>query len=260
MSGNWFARNRAYLVRDLVRDYCLVYQTLARQRERFARDVSVSFAAMRELLGSESQKGVFWRLKDNTHHFFRHGLFHADMLETPPSPADGPDSAAGLLLDWCVGHAFHECWKLMEDAYQHSHYACYLAQLVDGSPDPTLAEPLERIVGQTTESMQRELGRIFHVLDHGRLLLTRFLATESENGHLARFLVREEALVREVFANDYAALLDSVCDGQLGHLHVLAAQDLARVGRQREAVTLLREAGAVLDDAGRELLRSLSSA
>ena len=258
-SKNWFVGKRAFFVRDLARDFCLVYRGLASQRERFARDATLSFAGLRDLLGSERQKGVFWRLKDNTHLFFRHGLHHADMLEAPPLASTGDDAtAAGLLLDWCVGHAFHECWKLMEDAYQRSHYGCYLQQLMAAMDESDLAEPLTRIAGQTIESSRREIERIFHVLDHGRTLLARFLAHEADNGHLARFFVCEEGLVREVFGEDYPTLLQGLY-GIPGRVYALAARDLAGVGKRQEAASMLRLAEPHLDAAGRALLLELAA-
>ena len=261
ISQNWFVGKRAGLVRDVLRDYCLVYRGLSQQRERFARDRTLSFATLRDLLGSEQQKGVFWRLKDNTHLFFRHGLFHADMLEAPlpDITAEGDGSGpAGLLLDWCVGHAFHECWKLMEDAYQRSHYGCYLQQLMAAMDETDLAEPLTRIAGQTIESSRREIERIFHVLDHGRTLLARFLAHEADNGHLARFFVCEEGLVREVFGEDYPTLLQGLY-GIPGRVYALAARDLAGVGKRQEAASMLRLAEPHLDAAGRALLLELAA-
>ena len=255
----WFAGKRAFLVRDMVRDYCLVYQGLASQRARFAGDTTLSFASLRDLLGSERQKGVFWRLKDNTHLFFRHGLFHADMLEAPLPQAGADDAeSCGLLLDWCVGHAFHECRKLMEDAYQRSHYGCYLTQLVAATADPALTEPLTSIAGQTIESSRRELERIIHVLDHGLTLLARFLAGEADNGHLARFFACEEDLAREVFGRDFDALLTDLYGAPV-RVYALAASDLAGVGRHREATALLRRVEPLLDAHGTALLAKLSS-
>ena len=255
----WFAGKRAFLVRDMVRDYCLVYKGLASQRARFAGDCTLSFATLRDLLGSERQKGVFWRLKDNTHLFFRHGLHHADMQEAPLPQAGGDDAeSSGLLLDWCVGHAFHECWKLMEDAYQRSHYGCYLTQLVAATAEPALTEPLTRIAGQTIESSRRELERIFHVLDHGLTLLARFLAGEAGNGHLARFFACEEDLAREVFGPAFDALLTNLYGAPI-RVYALAASDLAGVGRHREATALLRRVEPLLDAGGTALLAELSS-
>lgn len=254
-NSSWFAGKRASLVRDLARDYCLVYRGLAAQRGRFEGDTTLSFATLRDLLGSERQKGVFWRLKDNTHLFFRKGLFHADMLAAPLAS----DDHAGLLLDWCVGHAFHECWKLMEDAYQRSHYGCYLTQLVTATDDPALTAPLQAIAGQTVESSRRELKRIFHVLDHGRSLLTTFLAREGGNGQLARFLVREQDLVRDVFGPAHDTLLRAIY-GDPQRVYALAARHLMSVGKDNEAAALLRQAEPHLEDEGRALLASLSAA
>lgn len=258
-NSTWFAGKRASLVRDLARDFCLVYRGLAAQRARFAGDTTLSFASLRDLLGSERQKGVFWRLKDNTHLFFRKGIYHANMLAAPPAADAATADHVGLLLDWCVGHAFHECWKLMEDAYQRSHYGCYLTQLVVAADDAALTAPLQAIAGQTVESSRRELERIFHVLDHGRALLTTFLAREGENGQLARFFVSEQNLVRDVFGPAHDTLLRAVY-GDPQRVYALAARHLMSVGKHTEAAALLRQAEPHLEAEGRALLDTLTTA
>ena len=147
----------------------------------------------------------------------------------------------------------------MEDAYQRSHYGCYLTQLVAATDDAALAAPLQAIAGQTLESSRRELERIFHVLDHGRSLLTTFLAREGGNGQLARFLVREQDLVRDVFGPACDTLLRAVY-GDPQRVYGLAAQHLMGVGKDNEAAALLRQAEPHLEAEGRALLDTLTQA
>ena len=124
MNGRWSPERKAFLVRDLVRDYCQVYEGLEEQRRRFDHEGAVSYSSIRDLLGEAMRKGVFWRLKDTAHHLFRNS-----QSQTPDKDAillwqySGSRHPDGLvsqqpveaLIDWCVGYAFHECAKLRED-------------------------------------------------------------------------------------------------------------------------------------------------
>ncbi len=274
MSGRWLPANRAFFVRDLVRDYCMVFRLLSDQKRRFERDGAVSYSALRDLLGEAMRKGVFWRLKDTAHHLFRNTARPASATlrgrgDALRQCADGrhTDGAAAqspveALIDWCVGYAFHECAKLREDAFQGQHYANRLSQL-RRHPALTgeLYDPLGALAAQTAESSARELERILHVLSHGLFLLTRYLTAEGKNGRLARWLACEEALAREVFGRYYPDLLTALYDGEPARLYALAARDLLESGRHEPALVLLRRTRQrnLLNAEGLELLHRLEA-
>ena len=173
MNGRWSPERKAFLVRDLVRDYCQVYEGLEEQRRRFDHEGAVSYSSIRDLLGEAMRKGVFWRLKDTAHHLFRNS-----QSQTPDKDAillwqySGSRHPDGLvsqqpveaLIDWCVGYAFHECAKLREDAFQRQHYANRLAQL--GRHQGVTAElydPLRQLGEQTAESSARACAAAWSV-------------------------------------------------------------------------------------------------
>lgn len=305
MSGRWLLANRVFFVRDLVRDYCLVFQQVAAQKRRFERDGAVSYSALRDLLGEAMRKGVFWRLKDTAHHLFRtpvesesgtagcfgltsdagsglnaglnaglasaqaHELGHEEaVMLWQYAGSVHPDGMSvqrpvEALIDWCVGYAFHECAKLKEDAFQGRHYATRLAQLSRlNSVTGELYDPLDRLTAQTAESSSRELSRILHVLSHGLFLLTHYLAAESENTRLARWLAIEENLAREVFGELYPALLTALYGDAPQRLYVLAAQDFLEAGRREPARVLLARARSegLSQHEAEALLRQIPSA
>ncbi|SDF94057.1 hypothetical protein [Desulfovibrio legallii] len=283
MNERWLVANRDFLVRDLVRDYCTVYNLLADQRRRFEADGAVSYSALRDLLGEAMRKGVFWRLKDTAHHLFRNSLHAEDMAEAdvPPLPLPAPQNAPAdaladaapsdaddpraleALIDWCVGYAFHECAKLKEDAFQGQHYANRLVQIARNmAVSAATYNPLRGLGGQTAESSSRELARIMHVLSHGLRLLARYLAAERCNTRLARWLASEEDLAAQAFGQSYALLLDSLCQGNRERLYLLAAQDFLEAGRRAPALALLARASADgrLGPEGQALLQRLHQA
>ncbi len=85
-------------MRDLVRDYCTVFQALSAQRQRFEQAGAVSYSALRDLLGEAMRKGVFWRLKDTSHLLFRNAPAHSDV-----APGDTP----GPVCPSCDGKTQH---------------------------------------------------------------------------------------------------------------------------------------------------------
>lgn len=296
MNGRWLLANRDTLIRDLVRDFCLVHRSLMEQRRRFAADGAFSYSALRDLLGESMRKGVFWRLKDTAHHIFRNRM---DAVDAPqpgersgdpaqerraPASGDGAEqahlsrlrrrahqilpggvgelTALEALMDWCIGYAFHECAKLREDAFQRQHYASRLVQISRcAAVTEDMAAPLQTLRRQTEESSSRELTRILHVLGHGLRLLARYLALERDNTRLARWLACETDLARQAFGPSFDILLAGVCGGDSERLHLMAARDFLDAGRRRPAADLLARArrDGLLGPAGLELLRALRS-
>ena len=282
-------------MRDLVRDYCTVFQALSAQRQRFEQAGAVSYSALRDLLGEAMRKGVFWGLKDTAHHLFRNSPGIEAMapggmppleLPLPEEPADENGNAAEMaqitalrrhadsvlpggaqaqkafetLIDWCIGYAFHECAKLKEDAFQGQHYANRLIQ-ISRIPAVTadMYNPLRGLGGQTSESSSRELSRILHVLAHGLRLLASYLAVERHNAHLARWLASEEDLARRIFGQSYDHLLASLYGNDRERLYLMAAKDFLHAGRREPARALLSKAhqGGSLGQEGLALLQEL---
>ena len=270
MSGRWLLAQRPFMVRDLVRDYCTVFRLLSEQRTRFAMDGTVSYSALRDLLGAPLQKGVFWRLKDTAHHLFRNAPGTGSPREenimlwqyaaSPLPEGMSVQNPVEALIDWCVGYAFHECSKLKEDAFQRQHYAGRLAQLGrHAAVAEELYAPLAALGQQTAESLDRELERIMHVLSHGLTLMIRYLTHEGDNCHLARWLACEEALARSVFGPLFPVVLEALYPGRPQRLYTLAAEGLMSSGRSGGALALLQQAEerSLLDAEGKHLLQQL---
>ena len=248
MSALWLESNKCVFVRDLLRDFCEVYAALAEQNTRFALSGTISHAVLRDLLGREMRKGVFWRLKDTAHHLFRvkdpvYGASlgdDTDLLDASASAPQDTADAAESMLDWCIGYAFHECVKLKEDAFQRQHYANRLTQMRGQMREyESLLDKLAPLTDQTRESIGREMARILHVLDVARELLIHYLRTHGDNGYVARFLVAEESLVRTAFGEDYAALLKALYAERPDDRCLLAARSCLEAGRPRQALFAL---------------------
>ncbi|MCL1985775.1 MAG: hypothetical protein FWG59_04930 [Betaproteobacteria bacterium] len=221
----WISGDKAILLRDFLRDYCQVFAVLEEQLRRFTLSGTLSYAVLRDLVGSEEQNGLFWLLKDSAHHLFR----------------SDEENMAGMLLDWAVGYAFHECVKLMEDAFQYQHYRNRFLEFKEraAAQEGRTVEQLFPLLMQTHESAWRELTRIVHTLSQCRELLVHYLPPYGSAGQLARLLLEREELVRHVFGAAYVQLLEALYGQERGRMLLLAAKDFLDGGRPQAACDVL---------------------
>ncbi len=251
MIGMWRTRNAEVLPRDLLRDFCVVHGILQEQAQRFAHSQTISYAVLRELLGEAVSKGVFWRLKDTTHHLFRKSRegkrsFEGYGMHEDFSIPQGEEHSAKVLeslVDWCIGYAFHESCKLREDAFQLQHYSNRLLQLEKRACEYTnVIEALTPFTAQTKQSIEREMQRILGVLEQARTLLLTFYASQGQNGHVARFMASEQHLVQQCFGQSYAVLMQALYGGDNAQMYVLAAKACVDGGHRQEAKVFVAQA------------------
>ena len=224
-------KDRPVLLRDFLRDYCLVYSVLEEQSRRFALSGTLSYAVLRELVGDDRRNGLFWLLKDRAHHLFR----------------GDEENMAGILLDWAVGYAFHECVKLMEDAFQHQHYRNRFLEFKEraAAREKRAVEQLFPLLAQTRESAGGELARIIHALSQCRELLAHYLAPYGSASQLARLLLEREDLIRQAFGDLYPYLLEALYGKELERMPLLAARDFLDGGRPQQALDALDKLTAI---------------
>ncbi|GAB6177036.1 tetratricopeptide repeat protein [Desulfobaculum senezii] len=237
MSKTWIRTKRPEFVRDVVRDFCLVHRELEKEFRHYDKTGHVDFSMIRNLLGQEMNKGLLWRLKDTAHLLFKKNA--------------SENGLNGQFLDWSIGYIFHDTIKLKEDAYQQQNYAPWFRELQRRqlSDDARLiSQELMRVLDQTNESIEREIGRIRFILFNCRRLLIDYLALHRDNELLARFLLAREELVREVFGSGYARLLESVYGDEPELLYLLAARSLREGGWREDAMRALTEAERINAD------------
>lgn len=215
MTACWIDSHRHEFARDLVRDFCLCVRELSRQFKRFEDSAEMDFEALRELLGEEMNKGPMWRLKDTAHHLVR-----------------GSGKGPAELIDWSIGYIFHETLKLKEDAYQRSNYGARFPKGCFGPNDPEaeVAEHLAEVIGQTLESIRREIARIRFIVQSCLRLFPLYLADQSENHLLARFLFEERELAVDVMAQAYDQVVEALFPGRPAKVFELAAKSLREGG------------------------------
>ena len=200
---------------QLIRDFCASAGTLLDQFERFQRSGSLSYSALRDLLGVSDNRGSLWRLKDAAHILFSR-----------------PDNQPGQLLDRTIGTIFHECIKLMEATYQSQHYvnACelYIARNLAGSEagaagkgDSPLTPDEEEALAESAESLLNVLkecaddvrhgitrmGRLFEV---ARPLICICFTGKGSNQMLVKYLAGRSELMERTMGRHYQEFMQAL--------------------------------------------------
>lgn len=237
MSKTWVRDKAPDFARDVFRDFCFTSRKLEREFSNFDKTGHVDFAVIRDLLGLEMNKGLMWRLKDTAHHLFR---------EYRGGPVEG------RFLDWGIGYVFHELMKLKEDAYQEQTYApafIYMAGTNMSDEMREISAELAPVLEQTHESITREITRIRYILRYCRRIFLIYLAAHSNNHFLARFIYKENELVREIFSGGYEEFIDRVYGGKPEKMYLLAAKSLREGGWFKEAEGAIKAAEQLCPEA-----------
>lgn len=230
MSKAWIQAKHSEFVRDLFKFFCQASDQLELLFVKFDENGTVDFDVLKDLVGSEMNKGLLWRMKDTAHHVFRN---------------DPHSQLGGKFLDWALGYIFHETLKLKEDAYQKQNYAPWFHRLYEGdlsSSEKDVTDQLFQVLNQTEESMRREIDRIRFIIARCRQLLPYYLRRYSENVLLARYLFSQNELVRSVFADEYEGLILALYGAEPERMYLLASQSLRKGGWVDEAATAVEEA------------------
>ncbi|MGL1860997.1 MAG: hypothetical protein OCC46_00575 [Pseudodesulfovibrio sp.] len=230
MSKAWIQAKHPEFIRDLFKFFCQSCEQLEAQFDSFDEDGSVEFETLQDLLGSEMDKGLLWRMKDTAHHVFRN---------------DPHSQLGGQFLDWAIGYIFHETIKFKEDAYQKQNYAPWFHKLSEGELDGSEKEitgQFFQILNQTEESMRRETDRIRFIMAKCRQLLPYYLRRYSDNVLLARYIFSENEMVKSVFREEYDGLIFAIYGPQPERMFILASQSLRLGGWMEEASEALGKA------------------
>lgn len=235
MSKAWIKAKRLEFARDVLRDFCISSKELEACFTSYEEAGRIGFPQLRELTGQEMNKGLLWRLKDTAHLLFRHG----------------EEGLMGRFLDWGLGYIFHEAVKLKEDAHQLENYAPWFREIADYGLDETERGHMERltvVLGQTRESIDREIRRIRYIMDACLDLFPVCYAQYAESQLLARYLFDQQDIVREVFRDKYDALIRGIYGESPENMPLLAARSLREGGWIEHASRALDELEAMRPD------------
>ncbi|MHB8791171.1 MAG: hypothetical protein ACYDBT_14985 [Desulfobulbaceae bacterium] len=243
VGNRWFTERRDFFVRQLVDEFFLLQRSFQETylvyldcrdpgkwacsdllAQRFRAQRTELWQRLAGLVGSESEKGPLWRLKDLCH------------LLWPESNEEG--EVSGSLLDWLIGSIFHETMKLKEDSYLLNSYgpaACRLqhrpldlvVSFRGGAPSaPTLESIIDvhGLVSRAAGDAVRLMEQVAYLFNHASYLLRVMMPSLAANALVVRLLVEREQVVRIVWGEELAEIFQDMYCGD-------AAEGFCMAGR-----------------------------
>ncbi|HHD57190.1 MAG TPA: hypothetical protein ENK89_05890 [Desulfobulbaceae bacterium] len=230
---SWFERRRDYFVCQAVADFFRfvgsfhkLYQDYLQCRNPEGAGGDIDLLAphsgerrqrmwdrLRVMIGSETDKGQLWQLKDICH------------VVWPEH--DREHTIHGALIDWFVGSVFHEAMKLKENIYLLNTYGPAALQIQGlssqaavGFPDAGSSLPhlssmvdVEPLIRKISIDVGRQMEQIGILLGQASCILRIMIPELSENSLVVRLLIEEEETVRALWGEDAAAVLADMFAG-----------------------------------------------
>ncbi len=241
-SRDWFEQRRDHFVRQVVDEFFHVftsfqgiYQVYVTSRVNAAscadmRDKEIEavrkdmWERLTSLVGSESEKGPLWQLKDLCHRVW---------------PETEEQDVSGSLVDWLVGSVFHEAMKLKENIYLLNSYgpaAFRMQEQPEGqrafilSCSPVLPAHLasvvdvQRLVGRIVSDVAGQVEQIGFLFGQANYILRMMMPSLASNMLVVRLLVEREDMVRRLWGEEVRQLLADMFFGD-------AAEGFCAAGR-----------------------------
>lgn len=257
----WLTKRSSFFIRQVVNDYlevdelyCALYQDFRHHYQGAARGADVlllpSSASLREtlyeqlsaILGTESSRGLLWRLKDLCH------------IVWPES--ERQQNVLGSLVDWLVGSLFHEAMKLKENLYLLNNYgpAVFCAEQDEGHRDRTTGDTyfsLSQLVDipgvfrRVALDTEHQLERIALLFGRGCYLLRVMMPALAENELVVRLLAEKEIMLAEVWGEPLERIFSDMFGGNVAHGFCFAGMSYLRSQWYHQALVMYRRALAV---------------
>ncbi|WP_456387243.1 hypothetical protein [Desulfolithobacter sp.] len=241
-SRDWFEQRRDHFVRQVVDGFFHVfisfqgiYQVYVSRCANTAscadmRDKEVEtvrrdmWERLTSLVGSETEKGPLWQLKDLCHRVW---------------PETEEQDVSGSLLDWLVGSVFHEAMKLKENIYLLNSYGPAAFRMQENPeaqrgvihrlsvlPPTRLATVVDarRLVGRIVSDVAGQLEQIGFLFGQANYILRMMMPSLGSNMLVVRLLVEQEDIVRRLWGEDIRQLLADMFSGD-------AAEGFCAAGR-----------------------------
>jgi tetratricopeptide (TPR) repeat protein len=217
---------------DIVRDFLDAHERVRRLFARF-RSGELRFEEL-ELLVSDDETSVLFRIKECCHTLFRAG--------------SGVVPHREALFDLAVGSLFHEAMKFRENFYQREVYGPRVRALRSeaGGESDALIREFERILAAGSLRLEEGLQETEALLGRTREQLRVLLREHRENGLVTRYLVENRELVEAVFPLDLEALLAEI-HGAAASGYAVAGRSYLKSGHFDEA---LEAFGAAIERGG----------
>ncbi|MDW7772940.1 MAG: hypothetical protein SCH71_08625 [Desulfobulbaceae bacterium] len=238
--NKWFENRRDFFIRKVVDEflsmYCgfqEVYAVYLRCRAPYLNgsdhlvidsdgNMFRIWEQLTRMVGSESDKGPLWRLKDLCHLVWPEGTYDHDR--------------SGSLVDWLIGSIFHEAMKLKENVYLLNRYGSAAYKMKEYSIDipvtalsaraPTLENivDVEGVINGAAADVVKQMEQIAFLFITSSYMLRMILPAYAGNAFIIRLLIEREALVERFWGESLEDIFNDMYCGD-------AAEGFCRAGR-----------------------------
>ncbi len=182
----WFEKRRDFHMRSLLNVFFETYSNFVTLYQDYISGGKISFDDLTHLVGTESQKGRLWQLKDHCHRLFKDS-----------------DQQNGLLLDWVIGSLFHEAMKLKENIYMFEFYGP--AESARVGKDPTVASlhcgvSRKKFMAGIAKEAERQVDNLTFLFNRANFLLRMILPSQAHNVLLLRLLLEKGEISQELWS------------------------------------------------------------
>ena len=277
-SNRWFEKRRDFFTRQLIEDFLAVKQAfldtylvylecrspgtldctdlldeLAVEKRRQLWDRLV------RMVGTESEKGPLWQLKDLCH------MVWPDI--------DSEKDASGTLIDWLVGSIFHETMKLKENIYLLDRYgpvACKLKarpldmvppfkNVVFSYPVHHLANiiDVQSLITRAAADAVNQMEQIAFLFNHASYMLRLKMSAFAQNSLVVRLLIEQEQKVRQIWGEEIEDILQDLFSGDAAEGFCVAGRSYLSAQWFSQALDMYHRALALDPDCDEVITKSV---
>ncbi len=186
-SGVWLKQKKDLMIRNVLRDFCKGRILFNKIKKKLDNNIH-SYPDMEELVGTDKEKGILWRLKDTCH-----------TLWQDYDPQGHPEE---FLLDWLIGALFHEAMKLKEDLYLLVRYKPAFEQAASTDRAFKMYEKCRDLFETAEKNVLHSSRKLHCMFDKAGDQLETVLKKEKLNPLLIRFFIQNKALIDKAWKSE----------------------------------------------------------
>jgi hypothetical protein len=231
----WLQERKSILLKEIVEQMLLARLFFDGIYGTYKKTGSVPFEDLEIWIGTESNKGSLWSLKDNAHLLFRNDTSQVYFYEE--------------VFDWTLGSVFHESMKLKEDVYLLEVYQkegkvfTEDANIPEDVDTKELIKEYKTIISRAQQGASEEMENIEYLFARAMEQLQKLIVRFREDGLLVRFLAENESLYEKVYGQgSFKELCQTMYKRGLEDAFLIAARDYREGGWYDEALAILQNA------------------
>ncbi len=225
--SDWFACRRDFFVRRVLEEFFFIREKFGKIFYKFQLitdrspvDVAGELAGgpgrslyedVEKLVGSESEKGALWLLKNLCHRVWPRNTHHPERT--------------GCLVDWLMGSLFHEAVKFKENLYMITSYGtagspclpCGTMAEAEGDIDPPGSTDtdidMQEFSSRIAADIVSQVGIMRGYCDRINFMLREMLRDLTRNPLVIRLLLEKEEKVLELWRESVGELFADIFPG-----------------------------------------------